>query len=315
MTAPLWAWLATAGLIASLLVIDIKASARSWRPTVRRALVASAGWVAVSALFGLALWALGGGGAAEQYFTAYLLEKSLSVDNVFVFAVLFGLLGVPVVYQRRVLYYGVVGALAVRAGFIAAGAAVLHDLSWTFYLFGAVVAAAGVRMAFSGPAAGHGGRPIRAARRVLPVADGYAGERFVVRRAGRWLATPLLVALVAIEVTDVVFAVDSIPAVFGVTASPFIVFTSNAFAVMGLRSMYFLFAGVMPRLPYLRFGLAFVLVFIGAKMLLEPVLHVPTGATLAVMATAIAVSALVRPRPDGVAALSPPATRPEGEAA
>lgn len=316
MNTPLWVWFAAAGLLALLLAIDIKASSRSWQPTIRRALLASAGWVAVSVAFGLGLWTFAGGGVAGQYFTAYLLEKSLSIDNVFVFAVLFQLLSVPTLQQRRVLYYGVVGALVMRAGFIAAGAAMIHSLSWTFYLFGALVALAGVRMATGGGSApDHGGGPVRAARRILPIADGYDGGRFVVRRAGRRLATPLLVALIAIEMTDIVFAVDSIPAVFGVTSDTFIVFTSNAFAVMGLRSMYFLFAGVMDRLPYLRFGLAFILVFVGAKMLLEPVLEVPTGVTLLVMAASVAGSAAIRPRESRAMVAPHRSVRTEEEAA
>jgi tellurite resistance protein TerC len=238
--------------------------------------------------FGTTLAVTGGGAASEQYFAAYLLEKSLSVDNVFVFTVLFHVLAVPAAHQRRVLFFGVVGALALRAGFIAAGATVLEDLSWMFYVFGAVVVVAGVRMARSDGGAESGPTlAIRLARRFLPMTSEPVGDRFLVRQRGRWVATPLLIALVAIEVTDIVFAVDSIPAVFGVTRDVFIVFTSNAFAILGLRSLYFVFAGATDRFPYLKYGLAGVLVFVGAKMLVQPVLHVPAAASLAVIAAAL----------------------------
>jgi tellurite resistance protein TerC len=229
---------------------------------------------------------------ASQYFAAYLLEKSLSVDNVFVFVVLFGVFAVPRQYQHRVLYYGVVGALVLRAAFISAGAALLEDFSWVRYAFGAIVVIAGLRMA-------RGGEQIdptrnllvRATRRVIPVTEDFQGDRFFIRSLGRWIATPLLVVLVAVESSDIVFATDSIPAVFGVTTDVFVVFTSNAFAVLGLRALYFVFADIVDRFTYLKYGLAVVLVFIGVKLLLEGVVQLPIVLSLAVIAVAIGVSA------------------------
>lgn len=286
-------------MIVVLLAVDIRANRGGWQPTVRRAVPATAAWVAVAVAFGAVLWVVQGRSTGEQYFAAYLLEKSLSIDNVFVFAVLFRVLDVPALYQRRVLYYGVVGALLLRAGFIAAGATLLDDLSWMFYVFGAFVLLVGVRMGLPG----HEMRPgrnfaVRAARRYLPVTPEYEADRMLVRRGGRVLATPLLVALVAIEATDIVFAADSIPAVFGVTRDVFVVFTSNAFAVLGLRSLYFVFAGATERFRFIRFGLAAVMVFVGTKMLLQSVIHIPTTISLAVIALAISVAAVASLRAD-----------------
>jgi tellurite resistance protein TerC len=293
MTAPvpLWAWFAVTGVVVTFLVLDIRT--HSLRPpTLKWALIASAGWIGVSVIFGIILGLIQGSDVAGQYFAAYLLEKSLSVDNVFVFVVLFGVFAVPRQYQHRVLYYGVVGALVLRAAFISAGAALLEDFSWVRYAFGAIVVIAGLRMA-------RGGEQIdptrnllvRATRRVIPVTEDFQGDRFFIRSLGRWIATPLLVVLVAVESSDIVFATDSIPAVFGVTTDVFVVFTSNAFAVLGLRALYFVFADIVDRFTYLKYGLAVVLVFIGVKLLLEGVVQLPIVLSLAVIAVAIGVSA------------------------
>jgi tellurite resistance protein TerC len=280
MGTPLWAWLAVVGLLLALLAVDLVANRNVGEPSTARALIASGGWIAVSVAFGIALGVAQGSVIAQQYFAGYVLEKALSVDNVFVFVVLFGALAVPLRYQHRVLYYGVVGALALRAGFIAAGAALLDQFSWVLYVFGGVLLVAGLRMLRPGKVNPDRNLAMRAVRRVLPVTDSFRGDRFVVREHGRVWATPLLVALVAIESTDVVFATDSIPAVFGVTQDPFVVFTSNAFAVLGLRSLYFVFARAADRFEYLRYGLALLLVFIGLKFLVAPVVHVSVAVSL-----------------------------------
>ena len=232
--------------------------------------------------------AVAGPATAGQYFAGYLLEKALSVDNIFVFVMLFASLGVPAALQRRVLHLGVVGALVLRGGFIAAGGALIAHIGWIFYVFGALVVLAGARMFRSGTA-DRPGRNLaaRGLRRVLPVTDGYAGNRFFVRRGGRAAATPLFVALVAIEVTDLVFALDSIPAVFGVTSDLFVVFTSNAFAVLGLRALYFLLAGSVDRFAYLKQGIAVLLVFIGVKMLISPFVHLPVWMSLAAIVVVV----------------------------
>lgn len=311
MTVPLWAWPAVSGAIVALLAVDIRFNATGRSASMRRAVTATAAWIVVAVGFGAVLGAWQGRSVAEQYFSAYLLEKSLSIDNVFVFAVLFQTLAVPVIQQRRVLYYGIVGALALRAAFIAAGAALLEHISWTFYLFGVAVAAAGIHMARAGDEI-HPQRnlAVRAAR-LLPLTADYRGDRFFVREAGRRLATPLLVALIAVEATDIIFAADSIPAVFGVTRDTFVVFTSNAFAVLGLRSLYFVFAQALSRLAFLKYGLAAILVFVGAKMLLADVIHIPAAVSLAVIAGAVTATTLIslrvrRPSPQ---ARTP--TRPE----
>jgi len=213
------------------------------------------------------------------------------VDNVFVFVLLFVSLSVPAELQRRILFLGVVGALVLRGVFIAAGGALIQHVSWIFYLFGAMVLVAGARMFRSGEGGSGDNLAVRGLRRVLPVTEQYDGGRLITRLSGRTAATPLLVALVAIAVTDVVFALDSIPAVFGVTRDLFVVFTSNAFAVLGLRALYFLLAGSADRFVYLKPGIALLLVFIGVKMLLYDVVHMPVWVSLTVIA-AVAAGAI-----------------------
>jgi tellurite resistance protein TerC len=290
---PLWAWFAVTGVIVAFLVLDIRThSVRP--PTLKWALIASAGWIGVSVAFGIVLGAVQGSAVAEQYFAAYLLEKALSIDNVFVFVVIFSVFAVPREYQHRVLYYGVVGALVLRAAFISAGATLLDDFSWVRYVFGAIVILAGIRMTRGGDAVDPNRNIlVRATRRVIPVTPDYEGDRFAVRDAGRLLATPLLIVLMAIESSDIVFATDSIPAVFGVTTNVFVVFTSNAFAVLGLRALYFVFADIVDRFAYLKYGLAVLLVFVGVKLLLAGVVELPIAVTLGVIAVAIGVSVLV----------------------
>jgi tellurite resistance protein TerC len=282
MTLPVWGWAATFAAFAVLMVADLTLT----RNTVglRAAAVSSALWIAAAVAFGCALWLWQGPATAGQYYAGYLLEKALSVDNVFVFVMLFASLQVPAALQRRVLQFGVIGALVLRGVFIAAGGALIEHISWIFYAFGALVLLAGVRMFRAGAGQGQGRNlAVRGLRRVLPVTDDYVGHRFFVRGNGKLVATPLFVALVAIEATDLVFALDSIPAVFGVTSDMFVVFTSNAFAVLGLRALYFLLAGSVDRFVYLKQGIAILLVFIGVKMLLSPVIHLPIWVSLAVI--------------------------------
>jgi tellurite resistance protein TerC len=287
MTLPLWA--GTFAVFAVLMVADLTLT----RKTIgfRAAATSSALWIAAALAFGGALWLWRGPATAGQYFAGYLLEKALSVDNVFVFVMLCASLAVPTALQRRVLRLGVAGALLLRGGFIAAGGALIEHIGWIFYVFGALVVLAGARM-FRSSAAPSPGRnlAVRGLRRVLPVTDGYAGDRFFVRlapKSGKVVATPLFVALVAIEVTDLVFALDSIPAVFGVTRDLFVVFTSNAFAVLGLRALYFLLAGSVDRFAYLKQGIAVLLVFIGTKMLISPFVHLPVWVSLAAIAMVV----------------------------
>jgi tellurite resistance protein TerC len=304
MTVPAWAWIAVLAVFALLICVDLIGTRRAGQG-LRAAAIASGLWAAAGLAFGGVLWLWQGPALAGQYFAGYLLEKALSVDNIFVFVLLFASLAVPAAQQRRVLYLGVVGALVLRGAFIAAGGALLHHVGWVFYVFGALVVVAGARM-FRGDAGPDPAKnlTVRALRRVLPVTSDYVGGRFFTRVGGKMMATPLFVALVAIETTDLVFALDSIPAVFGVTRNLFVVFTSNAFAVLGLRALYFLLAGSMDRFRYLKQGLAVLLVFIGVKMLVSGVVHVPVTVSLAVIAVVVggAVGASLwrdrtRPRP------------------
>lgn len=281
MPVPLWAWIATVSLICLLVVADFLAHRFTKMAGLRGALTASSLWVLVSVIFGAVLGSIQGATVGGQYFAGYLLEKALSVDNVFAFALLFRSFAIPLPLQRVVLYWGVLGALLLRGGFVAAGGAFVSHVEWALYAFGAVLIVAGVRMARGGPQVDPGRNLVlRGLRRVIPVSSELAGKRFFVREGGRISATPLLVVLIAIEMTDLVFAADSIPAVFGVTRDVFIVFTSNAFAVLGLRSLYFVLAEAMSRFTHLAKGLAALLVLIGLKMLLSSVVHVPVGVTL-----------------------------------
>jgi tellurite resistance protein TerC len=298
---PLALWLAVAGGIVAALALDLFVLHRNAHEvSMREAAATSAGWVTLGLVFGLGVWLFAGADRGAEYFAGYLIEKSLSVDNVFVFALLFSYFAVPARYQHRVLFWGVVGALLMRAGFIAAGAALLESFHWIIYVFGGLLLLTGVKMLRS---SGHSVDParnpvLRLLRRRIPMVDAYHGQRFFVRRGGRWVATPMLAVLVAIESTDVVFAVDSIPAIFAVTDEPFLVFTSNAFAILGLRALYFLLAGMMGRFAYLKTGLAAILLFVGAKMLLTDVWKVPVALSLGVIAvilTVAVVASLRRP--------------------
>ena len=312
MTAPLWSWFAVGGFIVLLLALDFLSNRGDHEPTLRRAVATSAAWIGVSVAFGVLLGVVYGSVVAQEYFAGYLIEKSLSVDNIFVFALLFASFGVPARLQHRVLYFGVMSALVMRGAFIAGGAALLEQFSWILYVFGAVLVVAGLRM-LRGESHSDPKRSlaVRAVRRVVPITPDYVGNRFFTRIDGRLFGTPLLVALVAIEVTDLIFASDSIPAIFGVTTNVFIIFTSNAFAVLGLRALYFVFAGAMDRFRYLKYGLAVLLVFIGVKMLAADAVHLSTAVTLVVIVLVLGVSVVASavtsgPPPGPVAGRPPP---------
>ena len=263
----------------------------------------SLAWFVLAALFGGGVYALFGPDRALEFATGYLLEKALAVDNIFVFVVVFSTFGIAAKHQHRVLFWGVLGALIMRALFILIGGAMLSRFQWMFYVFGAILAFTGIKLLFQREAESHPeNNPIvKLFQRFFPVTHEHAEGKFFVRRDHRTYATPLLLALVALEVTDVVFAVDSIPAIFAITKDPFIVFTSNIFAILGLRSLYFLLAGVIDRFRYLKIGLAFVLILVAAKMLLLQVAHIPIVISLAVIALilagSIAASLLIPPRP------------------
>jgi tellurite resistance protein TerC len=289
-------WGAFVAFILAMLAIDLFVFHRdAHEVSFREAAIWSAVWVAMGLGFAGFLWVWQGPDVTGEYLAGYLIEKSLSIDNIFVFALIFGYFAVPSRYQHRVLFWGVVGALVFRAVFIAAGAALLENFHWTIYVFGAFLVITGIRMARSSEVhVDPANNPVlRVFRRVVPVTDDYDGQRMLTRRAGRWMATPLLAVLVIVETTDVVFAVDSIPAIFAVTDETFLVFTSNAFAILGLRALYFLLAGMIGRFRYLRFGLAAVLAFVGAKMLLADVWKTPIWVSLGIIVVTIGMSVLI----------------------
>ena len=292
MSVPAWAWIATLTAILAVLAVDLLAHRHARKVTVREALAWSAVWLVLGTAFGAVVWAAWGGQRAGEYFGGYLIEKSLAVDNIFVFALIFTSFAVPQAYQHRVLFYGVLGALVMRAGFIAGGVALLDRFGWILYIFGAFLLVTAPRLghARDREAAPRTSRSIRLVPRVLPAAEDYHGQRFWIRRAGRLAATPLLVVLALIEISDVIFAADSIPAVLAITGEPFLVFTSNAFAILGLRSLYFLLAGLMYRFAYLKLGLAAVLGFVGLKMLLAHFIEIPVAASLGIIAGCLAIA-------------------------
>jgi len=295
MDVPIWAWAATIAVIVSMLLFDLLVFHRNAHEvTMREAGVTSAVWITLGLAFaGVVTW-VWGATAGGEYLAGYLIEKSLSVDNIFVFALLLSYFAVPKENQHRVLFWGVLGALVFRAIFIVAGAALLENFSWTIYVFGAFLVLTGVKMARHGGGEVHPDRNpvLRGLRRFVPLTSEYHGQRFFVKVGLKRVATPMLAVLVAIETTDILFAVDSIPAIFAVTDEPFLVFTSNAFAILGLRALYFLLAGMMNRFVYLKLGLAAVLVFVGAKMLVSNVYHLPVWASLLVIASVLATSVI-----------------------
>jgi tellurite resistance protein TerC len=253
---------------------------------LREAFWSTLAWIAISVLFGFGIWYFSGHQRAVEFFTGYLIEKALSVDNLFLFLVIFRTFAIDERFQHRMLEWGILGALLMRGIMIFAGAALIEKFSWVMYIFGAFLVYAGVHMLF---AKKENIRPgdsafFRFASKHLRLTRDYAGEHFFVRKNGRIFATPLFLVLLVVEITDVTLAIDSIPAIFGITRDPFIVFTSNVFAILGLRAMYFLLAGFLNRLRFLTVGLAFVLAFIGGKMLVEPWLHVTALVSLSIVA-------------------------------
>ncbi|HXF99311.1 MAG TPA: TerC family protein [Bacteroidota bacterium] len=294
-----------------LLLLDLGVFHRKDKEvTLKEAGIWSAIWIILSLLFNLALffWVKDRTGSAAEatrvsleFLTGYLMEKALSVDNIFVFIVIFSYFGVPPKYHHRVLFWGVLGALIMRGIFIALGAALIARFDWILYIFGIILIVSGWKMAFSSGEPVHPEKNlfIRLAKRFFRVHQGFDSHHFFVRLNGKIHITTLFLVLITVETTDVVFAVDSIPAVFGITRDPFIVYSSNVFAILGLRALYFLLAGVMNTFYYLKFGLSFILVFIGCKMLVEYFVHIPIAVSLAVVGSVLALAvaaSLVRNR-------------------
>lgn len=304
MIDPLWLWLGFNLFVLAMLALDLGVFHRhAHAVTLKESLTWTAVWIALALLFNLGVWHFAGPQKGLEFFTGYLIEKSLSVDNVFVFALLFSYFSVPPAFQHKVLFWGILGALVMRAIMIVAGAALIATFSWIIYVFGAFLILTGLKMIFKRAQEIHPERNpvVRLFKKIMPVTSDYQGDKFFVRHRGILMATPLFVVLLMVEVSDLIFAVDSIPAIFAVTTDPFIVYTSNVFAILGLRSLYFALAGVMNKFRYLKIGLGAVLAFVGVKMLLA---HSPwkidtllsLGVIVLILAASV-IASLLKPRP------------------
>lgn len=289
--------------ILAMLALDLGVFHRTTRvPSLREASIWTSVWVSLALLFAVGVYRWSGAEPGLQFLTGYILEYSLSIDNIFVIILIFSYFRIPSMYQHRVLFWGIIGAVAMRGLFIVIGASLLARFDWIMLIFGGFLVISGLRMLThdDGEVDPESHPLLRLLSGRLPITDTLHGERFFVRIDGRLHATPLFLVLVLVESTDLVFALDSIPAIFGVTRDPFIVYTSNIFAILGLRSLYFLLAGVMGRFRYLKIGLSGVLVFIGTKMLLADYYHVPTSVSLLVIVTIIGLSIIaslaIKPR-------------------
>jgi tellurite resistance protein TerC len=283
-------------LILGMLALDLGVfNRREHRVGLREALVWSVVWTIVALLFNLWIYYRFGSRIGLEFLTGYIIERSLSFDNIFVFVVLFNYFAVPAEYQHRVLFWGILGALVSRGVFIAMGTALLARFAWLIFVFGGFLVYTGIKILLQKETQVHPERNpvLKLFQRFVPLTSRYRGKHFFVRDDGRFKATPLMLVLVVVEATDVVFAVDSIPAVFGVTQNAFIVFTSNIFAILGLRALYFLLAGLMHRFRYLSYGLGLVLVFVGAKMLVHDWLDIPIEVSLAIVLGLLAVAIIV----------------------
>ncbi len=302
LSGTIWLWIGFHVFIFAMLALDLGVFHRKAHTvSIKEALAWTIVWITLAMIFNAGVYFFSGPEPALQFLTGYLIEESLSVDNIFVFVLLFTYFSVPAAYQHRVLFWGILGALVLRGMMIALGVVLLETFHWIIYLFGAFLIFTGIRMALHKETEVHPERNplLRLVRRIVPVTHDYERDRFLVRRAGQVLVTPLLLVLLVVETTDLIFALDSIPAVFAVTKNPFIVYTSNIFAILGLRSLYFVFANAMGKFHYLQLGLAVVLSFVGAKMILTGIYHIPTALSLAVIAVVLAtavVASIVRAR-------------------
>jgi tellurite resistance protein TerC len=301
----IWLWIGFNLFVLLMLALDLGVFHRKAHVvSIKEATMWSVVWIGLALVFNLGLYLFWdqispasdytNGEAALAFFTGYLIEKSLSVDNIFVFVLIFTFFRVPAAYQHRVLFWGIIGALLMRGTLIAVGATLLKEFHWIIYVFGAFLIFTGIRMALHRNEEMHLEQNplIKFVRRIMPVTETYEDDKFFLRRAGKLMATPLFLVLLLVESTDLVFAVDSIPAIFAVTNDPFIVYTSNVFAILGLRSLYFLLAGVVDKFYYLKLGLSVVLVFVGIKMVMVDLYKIPVGLSLGVIASILAISVI-----------------------
>ena len=321
---PAWAWLALVGAITAMLVVDLLLVHRTAHViSIKEAAIESTIWISIGLAFGLVLLAWQGGQAGGEYYAGFLIEKSLSIDNVFVWAVIFSFFAVPREYQFRVLFWGIFGALVLRAIFIFAGVSLIERFEWILYVFGAFLLYTAVKIARHDETKQvdyNNNIAMRAVRRIVPTTTRFDGQKLFTRENAKRLATPLFAVLVLIEATDVVFAVDSVPAVLAVSREPFIVFAANVFAILGLRSLYFLLGGMQGKFRYLNIGLGVILAFVGVKMLLigQPFeVHLPTYVSLSVIALVIIAAVLASlhaDKRDRDAGITPPAHVPVSDA-
>jgi tellurite resistance protein TerC len=302
-TESIWLWVGFNVFVLGMLALDLGVFHRtSHVVSVKEASIWTGVWVSLALVFNTGIYfywntlmpgsSYSNSEAALAFFTGYLIEKSLSIDNVFVIALIFGYFAVPAAYQHRVLFWGILGALVMRATMILAGAALLKEYHWIIYIFGAFLIFTGIKMATHKDEDLHpeDNPVIKLVRKLIPVTKNYEEDRFFVRHAGKLMATPLFLVLIMVETTDLVFAVDSIPAIFAVTQEPFLVYTSNVFAILGLRSLYFVLAGVIDKFYYLKLGLAVILTFVGTKMTLVDIYKIPTPVSLGVIAAVLAIA-------------------------
>jgi tellurite resistance protein TerC len=289
----IWAWVGFTFFVLSMLALDLVVLNRKTHTvSIKEAVIWSVVWITLALAFNVGLFFFAGSEPALQFFTGYLIEKSLSVDNIFLFALVFSYFNVPARYQHRVLFWGVLSALLLRGMMIGLGSVLIEDFHWILYIFGAFLIFTGIRMGLQQDEhiELNNNPVVKLVRRMMPVTEQYEGGKFVVRRDGRSFLTPLMLVLIVIETMDIVFAVDSIPAIFAVTTDPFIVFTSNVFAILGLRSLYFVFANIIDKFYYLKIALAVILTFIGVKMVLTDLFHVPTWSSLVAIAVVLTVA-------------------------
>lgn len=310
-------WIAFNIFVLAMLALDLGVFHRKAHVIkIKEALAWSAMWITLALLFNLGVYFWRGPETALEFLTGYVIEKSLSVDNIFVFLLIFSYFHVSPLYQHKVLFWGILGALIMRAIFIATGVTLIQKFHWVIYIFGAFLILTGIKMALQKDKKIHPERNpvLRLFRRFMPVTDRYEDGRFFVKRAGRYLATPLFIVLLVVETTDVIFAVDSIPAILAITLDPFIVYTSNVFAILGLRALYFALAGLMQLFHHLHYGLSVILVFVGVKMLISNIYEIPVGIALGLVVSILLISVIasvVRPRK--VETIPPPPDHPDEE--
>src|SRR5215468_618629 len=307
MSHQVWIWVAFNVFVLMMLAVDLGVlHRRAHEVRLKEALVWSGIWIALALLFALGVYAWDGPQSALEFLTGYLIEKSLSIDNIFIFALIFSYFKVPARYQHKVLFWGILGALVMRAIFIFAGIALLQRLHWILYIFGALLILTGIKMVTEKDKEIHPDKNpvLKLFRRLVPVTADYRADHFFVKQAGHYAATPLFLVLLVVETTDVIFSVDSIPAILSITIDPFLVYTSNVFAILGLRALYFALAGVVRLFHYLHYGLSAILVFVGAKMLLADIYKLPVVVALGVVAGLLliaVIASLMRPQQrDGV---------------